>query len=97
MSELSGAVLIVTDADTTSGAANARAIADAGARAIVLCGRDGVAMGSLARDLQDRGTRIAVFLGDSAADAGELSEMVHELFLARRDGNSLESRSEGDR
>src|SRR5262245_10201163 len=72
--DLVGAVTVVTDADTSRGAAHARAVAAAGARAVVLCGADGAALGALARELQVGGCRSALFLGDATADAADLVE-----------------------
>jgi NAD(P)-dependent dehydrogenase (short-subunit alcohol dehydrogenase family) len=97
--DLDGAVTVVTDADGARGAASARAIAAAGARAVVLCGRDGAALGELARDLQASGCRAALFLGDPTTDdaASELVELVHELFLAREQAETSGRPKEGDR
>ncbi len=96
MAQLDGAVVVVTGADTEGGAASARALAAAGALAVVLCGADGSALGALASELEALGCRSALYIGDvghvgdvgdtasGASGAGELVEMVHELFLARR-------------
>ena len=83
--DLSGLVSVVTAADTDAGSASARALAAAGARALVLCGDDGVALGTVARQVEAHGCRSALFLGDATSDQGaaELIAMVHELFLAR--------------
>jgi NADP-dependent 3-hydroxy acid dehydrogenase YdfG len=71
-------VLVVADADTVDGAAQARGV-DAPGRAIVLCGRDAAALGALAAELT---RRTAVFVGDVARDADRraLDELVGEVF-----------------
>jgi hypothetical protein len=95
--ELGAVVVVVTDADTARGAAHARAVAAAGARATVLCGTDGSALGALARELLDDGCRSALFLGDADAGAGDLVELVHELFVAREQAESTGGAPKGDR
>ena len=51
----------------------------------MLCGDDGAALGTVAREVEAHGCRSALFLGAATSDAGaaELVAMVHELFLAR--------------
>lgn len=55
---------------------------------VVLVGRepDADALGAVARDLDDQGTRAAVFLGDvtDPATRAALQEMLAELFPDRR-------------
>ena len=97
MAEIAGAVVIVTGADTPEGCAQARAVSASGVRTVVLCGRDGAAMGSLVRELAESGNRVAVFVGDPESEANELTEMVQELFVAREQANSPGSRSEAGR
>lgn len=87
-------MVVVTGADTPAGAAHARSVAAAGARALVLCGDDGGELGDLARELGEGGTRTAVFLGDAA---GDLVEMVHELFVAREQQETSERARRADR
>jgi hypothetical protein len=55
------------------------------APAIVLVGTDGDALGSLAKELEADGRRVAVFVGDPAADADRaaLQEMLVELYAER--------------
>ncbi|HEY3831670.1 MAG TPA: KR domain-containing protein [Acidimicrobiia bacterium] len=93
--DLTGLVSVVTGADTEAGAASARALAAAGARALVLCGDDGGALGAVARDIEAHGCRSALFLGDITSDAGaaDLVAMVHELFLAREQQATETARS----
>jgi hypothetical protein len=86
--DLAPVVVVVTDADTARGAAHARALAVAGTRATVLCGSDGRALGALAGELLERGCRSALFLGDAAAEAADLVELVQELFVAREQTES---------
>jgi NAD(P)-dependent dehydrogenase (short-subunit alcohol dehydrogenase family) len=78
-------VTLVTGADTDTGAASARAVAAAGARALVLCGTNGGALGAVALDVEAHGCRSALFLGDATSEVGaaDLVALVHELFLAR--------------
>lgn len=76
MTDLTARVVVVARADEDPGLAEK--LADSGA-AIVLCGRDGEALGALAGSLRARhGTRVAVYFGDPN-DSG-LAEMVAELF-----------------
>jgi hypothetical protein len=79
-------VVVVSQADTPAGAAQARAL-DGSVRALVLCGLDGGALGLLARELS---TRCVVFVGDAADDAGAaaLRELVDELFGREADGGA---------
>jgi NADP-dependent 3-hydroxy acid dehydrogenase YdfG len=72
-------VVVVTAADTDDGAAHARALAGA-ARAVVLCGRDGARLGTLAAELRTT-TRVAVFQDDVAASPAAVAEMVAEIFV----------------
>jgi short-subunit dehydrogenase len=77
-------VVVVPDADGAQGTDLARAAASL-AEAIVLCGRDQVRLGALARELRDDvGVRVAVFCGDprDGADRAVLRELVDELFGA---------------
>jgi hypothetical protein len=97
VADLGPVVVVVTDADTARGAAHARAVAAAGARATVLCGRDGAALGTLARELLDGGCRSALFLGDADSGAGDLVELVHELFVAREQSESSGGATRADR
>ena len=55
--------------------------------AIVLVGTDGDALGLAARELEANGRRIAVFVGDPAADADRaaLHEMLAELYPEQPD------------
>ncbi len=76
-SRLSGHAVVQTHADTEAGASDARALAAAGA-AILLCGSDPVALGVLAAELAERGTRVAVVVGDHEPET--VVEMVAELF-----------------
>jgi NADP-dependent 3-hydroxy acid dehydrogenase YdfG len=96
---LDGAVTVVTDADTPRGQATARALATAGARAVVLCGHNGDALGALAREVQAMGCRAALFVGDPSAHdvAAELVELVHELVLAREQAETGGRAEKGDR
>ncbi|MGH9026471.1 MAG: hypothetical protein ACRDWD_10225 [Acidimicrobiia bacterium] len=52
---------------------------------IVLVGSDGDALGRLAAELESEGRRVAVFVGDPAAEADRaaLREMLAELYPAR--------------
>jgi NADP-dependent 3-hydroxy acid dehydrogenase YdfG len=71
-------VVVVAGADTTDGAAAARALA-AGGYPVVLCGRDAAALGALAAALP---VRSAVFVDDvdDAKGARALQQLVAELF-----------------
>lgn len=69
--------VVVSDADTPSGAATARSLAAAGA-AVVCVGDDAAALGALAGSLADGGARAAVYAG-SPTD-GAITELVAELF-----------------
>ena len=53
--------------------------------AIVLVGTDGDALGRLAGELEAEGRRVAVFVGDPAAeeDRAALREMLAELYPER--------------
>jgi NADP-dependent 3-hydroxy acid dehydrogenase YdfG len=70
--------VIVTGADTPDGGAAARALSGT-VGALVLCGRDPSALGTLAGELDGR---VAVFVDDpgSAKGASALQELVDELF-----------------
>jgi NAD(P)-dependent dehydrogenase (short-subunit alcohol dehydrogenase family) len=61
---------------------------DASDPVVVLVGRepDADALGAIARDLDDQGTRAAVFLGDvtDPATRAALQEMLAELYPNRR-------------
>ncbi len=74
-------MVLVAEADTTSGSALARACA-AGGAAVVLTGRDGAALGALAAELEHASTRVAVFVGDARDDAerAALAQLLDELF-----------------
>ena len=78
---LDGRVVIVTAADTESGAAAARALAADGA-ALVLVGDDAHAIGSLAAELLAAEIRCGLFIGDPRDDAerAALAELVAELY-----------------
>jgi hypothetical protein len=54
----------------------------------VVVGDDGAKVGDAVRVLTDAGARTAGFVGDPAADAASLTEMVAELFPERTDGAS---------
>jgi hypothetical protein len=71
-------VVVISQADTVAGAAQARAL-DGAVRALVLCGVDGEALGRLARELASRSV---VFVGDPGREQGAaaLVELVGELF-----------------
>lgn len=73
--------MIVTGADTESGAAAARACAADGA-ALVLVGDDARAIGVLTAELLAAETRCALFIGDPRDDAerAALAELVAELY-----------------
>jgi hypothetical protein len=47
---------------------------------VVVVGDDGAKVGDAVRVLSDAGARAAGFVGDPAADAAVLTEMVGELF-----------------
>jgi short-subunit dehydrogenase len=74
-------MVLVAGADTTRGAALARACAHDGA-AVVLVGGDGESLGSLAAELTAAGARVAVFAGDPNVDSerAALAELLDELF-----------------
>ena len=82
--ELNGRVVIVSHADTSHGAALARAMCSAGAAAI-LTGKKFDHLGTLAAELHDTtGAPIAIFAGDLTRDDERqvLAELVEELFPA---------------
>jgi NAD(P)-dependent dehydrogenase (short-subunit alcohol dehydrogenase family) len=78
---LAGRVVIVSGADTESGATAARACATDGA-ALVLVGDDARAIGVLAAELLAADVRCALFVGDPRDDAerAALAELVSELY-----------------
>lgn len=73
-----GRVVVVAGADTSAGAAAARALAASG-HPVVLCGTDAGALGTLAAELP---SRAVVFVDDvtGAKGATALQELVGELF-----------------
>ena len=79
-SQLPG-VVVVTAADTAVGAAHAHAL-DGDATALVLCGTDAAALGTLASELS---SRVAVFVGDPLRDRAALVELVREVFARERE------------
>lgn len=74
--------MLVAGADEAQGAALARAVAGDGA-AVVVCGTDEVALGTLVAELYALGARVAMFVGDPTGgdDRLALTEMVGELFV----------------
>ncbi len=82
MEDLSGRVVIVSNADTDHGAAFARAMCAAGAAA-VLTGAAFTRLGTLAAQLHNEtGAPVAVFAGDLSRDdeRREFTALVCELF-----------------
>jgi NADP-dependent 3-hydroxy acid dehydrogenase YdfG len=81
---LDNRVVVVADADGARGADLARAMAAVHA-VVVLTGEDADALGALAAELVDAGTRVGVFTGDAASEDGRaaLVELVNELFGPR--------------
>ena len=80
--DLTGRVVIVSNADSDDGAALARALCSAGAAA-VLTGDKFHDLGALAAELHDQtGAPVAVFAGDlsRADERRELASIVAELF-----------------
>jgi NADP-dependent 3-hydroxy acid dehydrogenase YdfG len=74
-------VVVIANADTTSGATLARSCTADGA-AVVLVGDDAGAIGRLAAELLAADARCALFVGDPRDDEerAALAELVSELF-----------------
>jgi NADP-dependent 3-hydroxy acid dehydrogenase YdfG len=84
VTELTGRVVIVPDADTEAGAAVARVVCEAGASA-VLVGNGFDRLGTVAAEFHgETGAPILIFAGDIGRDEerAALAEMVSELFPA---------------
>lgn len=82
MDNLTGRVVIVSNADTDHGAAFARAMCGAGAAA-VLTGSRFNKLGTLAQELHaETGAPVAIFAGDlsRADERQEFAALVSELF-----------------